>query len=358
MPRNAGMPKLPILPMKASIPPAAMAGTIKGNTMVRTMRHGLAPAACAASTRSRGSARRPARTARKTIGACSRPKSRMMPSGPYSGCRVPGGGARPSAPSKVLFGPNRSIHASAVTCGAIISGSMKQKTSGFLPRKSVSVTSSANAPPSITARTTPPSDTVSVLRAARHTAGFSRTPANRAGSNLPPGASASWARRPTGTTASRMTTPRRTRKATRSPREAGIHRMRPGACGSAAEQVGESLLVELVAFEQLADVDRKNLERPDLGEAGRRRHILACRQIPLRGGHGLPFLRKDEVDERTRSIRILRSPDDRGRLGNDGDAFGGKDEVNRRAFGLRVERHEFDDDAVHLLAARDRIQNS
>jgi hypothetical protein len=41
--------------------------------------------------------------------------------------------------------------------------------------------------------------------------------------------------------------------------------MRTGACGSAAEQIGKAFLVELVAFQQLADVDRKNLERPDLG---------------------------------------------------------------------------------------------
>src|SRR5207249_8608323 len=125
----------------------------------------------------------------------------------------------------------------------------------------------------------------------------------------------------TGTTASKTTTPRSVRKATRSPREAGIHRMRTGACDSAAEQIGKAFLVELVAFQQLADVDRKNLERPDLGEAGRRRHILACRQIALRGRHCLALLRKNEVDERPRSSGILGPPHDAGRLGDDGPTF-------------------------------------
>ena len=136
-----------MLPTKASIPPAAMLGIIKGSTIARTMRHGLAPAACAASIKSRGNERKPARTARNTIGACSRPSKRMMPSRPYNGCGVPTEGANPSARSSVLLGPKRSIHASAVTCGAIISGSMKQKTSGVLPRKSVRATSSAKPPP-------------------------------------------------------------------------------------------------------------------------------------------------------------------------------------------------------------------
>ena len=97
----------------------------------------------------------------------------------------------PSAPSKVLLGPNRSIQASAVTCGAIISGSMKQKTRSFLLRTLVSVTNKANAPPSTNARTTPPTDTPSVLRAARHTAGLVMTLSSIAASKLPPGATAS-----------------------------------------------------------------------------------------------------------------------------------------------------------------------
>ena len=52
--------------------------------------------------------------------------------------RLPIAGARPIIFSSVLDGPNSCSHASATTCGAIISGSTKQKTNALRPRISVS----------------------------------------------------------------------------------------------------------------------------------------------------------------------------------------------------------------------------
>ena len=55
----------------------------------------------------------------------------MMPSAEYSGLRLPIAGARPIIFSSVLDGPNSCSHASATTCGAIISGSTKQNTNAL-----------------------------------------------------------------------------------------------------------------------------------------------------------------------------------------------------------------------------------
>ena len=59
--------------------------------------------------------------------------------------------------SRVLDVPNTWIQLSAVTCGGIISGIMKQKVRTSLPRRSVSATSSANRVPRRRDRAAPPS---------------------------------------------------------------------------------------------------------------------------------------------------------------------------------------------------------
>ncbi len=79
-----------------------------------------------------------------------------MPSAEYSGLRLPIAGASPIIFSSVLDGPNSCSHASATTCGAIISGRTKQKTKALRPRISVSPTSTATVAPISTASAVPP----------------------------------------------------------------------------------------------------------------------------------------------------------------------------------------------------------
>src|SRR5690348_9746606 len=250
-----------------------------------------------------------------------------MPPGPYSGCALPAAGAIPSTRSSVLFGPSRLIHASAVTCGAISSGIMKQNTSGFFARTSVSETSSANAVPRTMASAAPPTETLSVLRAARHTTGLSRTLASTPASSRPCGASASCARRAIGTTASRTTSPSSVANVSRSPRRAGISGIVGGR--SAAEQSGKPFLVEFVPLLEFSDVDRQDLERCDIGESGRRLHVLPGGEVALRHCKLLSVLRQQEIDERARGLGIFRPAQDRGGLGDDRHAFGGKDKIDR-----------------------------
>ena len=74
------MPKLPMLETKASATPTVSVGVISGRMTVRKTVCVPAPAMRAASTASRGRLRSPARTVRKTSGACWMPSSSMMPS--------------------------------------------------------------------------------------------------------------------------------------------------------------------------------------------------------------------------------------------------------------------------------------
>ena len=75
------MPKLPTQETKASAAAATMDGVISGRMTVRSTVNQPAPPALAASTSSRGSLRRPARTSRKTSGPYWMPSKRMMPPG-------------------------------------------------------------------------------------------------------------------------------------------------------------------------------------------------------------------------------------------------------------------------------------
>ena len=73
------MPKLPIEVTKASAAPARIAGIASGTIIDRVTRNGPAPPSRAASTRSRGRWRSPARTARNTSVECSIPITSTMP---------------------------------------------------------------------------------------------------------------------------------------------------------------------------------------------------------------------------------------------------------------------------------------
>ena len=79
MPRSAGMPKLPIDEMKASTAPASSDGQASGRITERVTRPGPAPPSRAASTRSRGRPRKPARMARNAKVECSTPMTSTTP---------------------------------------------------------------------------------------------------------------------------------------------------------------------------------------------------------------------------------------------------------------------------------------
>jgi hypothetical protein len=119
------MPKLPIEDTKQSAKAAARNGASIGRPTKEKARQELAPQARAASITSPGMARRPARSVMKASAVCCTPSSRMMPSRPYIGLAEPGGGASPMDCSSAEDGPKSCSQASAVTCGAIISGSRK-----------------------------------------------------------------------------------------------------------------------------------------------------------------------------------------------------------------------------------------
>ena len=203
------MPKLPIEPTNASMPPAASCGIISGSTIVRTMRQRPRPRRLRGLDEIARQARavRRARRGRRPAPARGRAAS-TMPPGPYSGCGCPGAGAIPSACSSVLFGPSRLIHASAVTCGAISSGIMKQKTSAFLARRSVNVTSSANADAECQRERGPAErDRQRVAGGAPDDAGFRRRATSTPGSKPTVRRQRLLREPPNGTTASRTTKP-------------------------------------------------------------------------------------------------------------------------------------------------------
>jgi hypothetical protein len=130
-----------------------------------------------------------------------------MPSRPYIGLAEPGGGASPMDCSSAEDGPNSCSQASAVTCGAIISGSRKATDRMRLPRMSVAPTRKASKPPSPSDRTDDQSATSNVLAVAR-TEAVRLISVQKASS---PGAKAAISRRAIGTRASSRTATPRTR---------------------------------------------------------------------------------------------------------------------------------------------------
>src|SRR5258708_36436577 len=293
-----------------------------------------------------GRARSRALRARKTSGPCSMPSSRLMPPSPKSGCGVPAAGARPSGRSSGLAGPIRSIQATAMICGGMRRGSMKAKTRAALPRRSVRARRSAAGAPRRSEIAVPRSAVTSVCSAATQFCGVVSTLPSRPGSKRPAGASPSMTSRVIGQTARARTM---TSKATATPCSLPSRaRRRRKLTRSAAEQLGEFLLHSLVLAGGAFQVDRDDVELVHGGEAGRRRDVLARRQEALLGGELLPFLRQDEGDESLRRVGILRGLENGDRLGHRAHPLLGKDEIDRRALFLGVERHELDDDAVHL----------
>ena len=123
----------------------------------------------------------------------------------------------PSVLSSALDGPSTCTQLSAVTCGGIISGIRKQKTSARLPRMSVRATSRAKAPPSSTETTVPPTAVSRLCQVARQVDRAPSTSCRTPVPNCPPGAMLSRTSRPIGTTLSPETSTTRATKTTRSP---------------------------------------------------------------------------------------------------------------------------------------------
>ncbi len=100
--------------------------------------------------------------------------------------------------SSALDGPNNCSHASATTCGAIISGSTKQKTKALRPRISVSPTSTATVAPISTASTVPPHAVTRLCCVAVQVVLLDRTLASATVENRPFGATPSNSSRASG----------------------------------------------------------------------------------------------------------------------------------------------------------------
>ncbi len=111
---------------------------------------------------------------------------------------VPSGGAIPRSLRNGLAGPKSCSHASAVTCGAIISGMTKQSTKALRARRSVSATTSAISVPPMTASNVPPIPTTSVLSVAVQVELLPRPAWIADRENVPPGSTISWISRSMG----------------------------------------------------------------------------------------------------------------------------------------------------------------
>ena len=81
------------------------------------------------------------------------------------------------------------------------------------------------------------------------------------------------------------------------------------------------------------------------------------RDVAHRDRELLPFVGEYEIDERARGRGVLRGLENGDGLGHRGQSLCGKDEIDGRALGLGVERHEVDQHAVRLLAVRDGRQH-
>src|SRR6478672_10821105 len=364
------MPKFPRHETKHSAIAASTGGVISGSTIVRSTVTGDAPPERPASISSRGSARSAARSMRYDSGAYWTPSTRMIPAAEYSGLRAPSSGAAPASFSSGLDGLNSCSHASATTWGANSSGITKQNTNASRPRMSVSDTITATPPPMTTARNVPPNAVTRLCAVAIHVVGFVSVRRNGSREIVPSGATPSIARRAIGSTDSTATTTISHPSSVASSNGFWAAVVRRGLVEGSrrgdhpplhqaliAEQVGEALEVRAVVGDDAADVRGHQLDRRACriprrhAGAGSRRYV-AHRRCEL-----LAVVGEDEIDERARGRGVLRRLQDGDGLGHGGQSFRGKHEVDRRALGLRVERHEVDDDAVRLLAVGHCVQH-
>ena len=155
----------------------------------------------AASTRSPGIIRSPARSVRKTIAACWIPRSSAIPQAEWSGCGLPRGGAMPSVLSRTDEGPVICIQARAVICGGIIIGIIRQNTSAALARISVSATTKAKAAPMTMEINVPAPAVISECQSAVRVAGRVSTSVAWSSVNPPPRPNPSASRRSIGPSA-------------------------------------------------------------------------------------------------------------------------------------------------------------
>src|SRR5205807_9259571 len=98
------------------------------------------------------------------------------------------------------------------------------------------------------------------------------------------------------------------------------------------------------------DIGWHAVDRRTRWEPRRRAGASLGRYVAHRHRELLSFVGEDEIDERASGGGILRRLENGHGLGDGRIAFGGKDEIDGRAFRLGVESHEIDQDAVRFLA--------
>src|SRR5919106_62552 len=151
-------------------------------------------------------------------------------------------------------------------------------------------------------------------------------------SRSPPGAAASTASLTIGQTHSSATTVTRTAYDPTSPQLAGPLKdaARPALL---AEQLDEAVLVLPLIGERCRRIEVHQRDLVARREARRRRHLGMGWEVALAGRELLPFLGKEEVDERLGGLGVARGAQDRHWLRDRADPFLGQHEGHRRALG-------------------------